>query len=208
MFFKGECPQAYSYAYDDLTSLFSYSGVSKYTITFCPWIIEKRKMLRHFLFLFSFFFFLFSFFFFVEQKCAFGKRIFKNKYDSDFAFFKNKSYFIQLFQKQIIFYSTVFNFISQSQTSKFSHQIRIEFWFQKSNTQTDLKWDKTIENPSTNYQALDSPPHIGPYVQSEFKMLELQQLGFRFLFSRKGVKYFIWTCLVWLRREPSWICVE
>ncbi|XP_062176997.1 thaumatin-like protein 1b [Alnus glutinosa] len=36
MFFKGECPQAYSYAYDDLTSLFSCSGVSKYTITFCP----------------------------------------------------------------------------------------------------------------------------------------------------------------------------
>jgi hypothetical protein len=39
-----------------------------------------------------------------EDNGAFGKRILKNKYDSDFTFFKNKSYFIQLFQKQIIFY--------------------------------------------------------------------------------------------------------
>jgi hypothetical protein len=42
-----------------------------------------------------------------------------------FNFFKNKSYFIQLFFK--------------SQTSKFAHQIRIEFCFKKSNTQTDYK---------------------------------------------------------------------
>jgi hypothetical protein len=45
---------------------------------------------------------------FKELNGAFSKRIFKNKYDSDIAFFKNKSYFIQLFQKQIIFYSTFF----------------------------------------------------------------------------------------------------
>jgi hypothetical protein len=54
-----------------------------------------------------------------------------------FAFLKNKSYFIQLFKKQIIFYSTfskqiIFysafsNFILQSQTLKFAHQIKIEF---------------------------------------------------------------------------------
>jgi hypothetical protein len=69
---------------------------------------------------------------------SFGNHDFKNKYDSVFAFFKNKSYFIQLFQKkilfystfskQIIFYSTFSNFISQSQTLKFAHQM---------NTQTD-----------------------------------------------------------------------
>jgi hypothetical protein len=50
MFFKGECPQAYSYAYDDLTSLFSCSDVSKYTITFCPWIIEEKKNCASFLY--------------------------------------------------------------------------------------------------------------------------------------------------------------
>jgi hypothetical protein len=64
-----------------------------------------------------------------------------------FAFLNNKSYFIQFFQKQIIFYLTfskqiifyltfskqiIFysyfsNFISQSRTLKFVHQIRIEF---------------------------------------------------------------------------------
>jgi hypothetical protein len=54
-----------------------------------------------------------------------------------FAFLKNKSYFIQFFQKQItfyltfskqiIFYSNFSNFILQSRTLKFMHQIRIEF---------------------------------------------------------------------------------
>jgi hypothetical protein len=37
---------------------------------------------------------------------VFGNRILKNEYDSDFAFFKNKSYFIHFFSKQIIFCST------------------------------------------------------------------------------------------------------
>jgi hypothetical protein len=37
---------------------------------------------------------------------VFGNRILKNEYDFDFAFFKNKSYFVQLFKKQIIFYLT------------------------------------------------------------------------------------------------------
>jgi hypothetical protein len=36
IFFKIECPQAYSYAYDDLTSLFSCIGEPNYNITFCP----------------------------------------------------------------------------------------------------------------------------------------------------------------------------
>ncbi|XP_038974345.1 thaumatin-like protein 1b [Phoenix dactylifera] len=34
-FFKKECPQAYSYAYDDKTSLFTCTGAN-YLITFCP----------------------------------------------------------------------------------------------------------------------------------------------------------------------------
>ncbi|KAI4333352.1 hypothetical protein L6164_018178 [Bauhinia variegata] len=34
--FKGQCPQAYSYAYDDQTSTFTCSGGANYVITFCP----------------------------------------------------------------------------------------------------------------------------------------------------------------------------
>ncbi|CAD5197868.1 unnamed protein product, partial [Musa acuminata subsp. malaccensis] len=33
--FKNACPQAYSYAYDDRTSTFTYVG-DNYDITFCP----------------------------------------------------------------------------------------------------------------------------------------------------------------------------
>jgi len=38
----------------------------------------------------------------------FCNRILKTEYDSDFAFLKNKSYFIQLFQKKKIY--ILFNF--------------------------------------------------------------------------------------------------
>ncbi|CAK9313907.1 unnamed protein product [Citrullus colocynthis] len=34
--FKSQCPQAYSYAYDDKTSTFTCSGGANYAITFCP----------------------------------------------------------------------------------------------------------------------------------------------------------------------------
>ena len=34
--FKDQCPQAYSYAYDDKTSTFTCTGGADYTITFCP----------------------------------------------------------------------------------------------------------------------------------------------------------------------------
>ncbi|KAK6231695.1 Thaumatin family - like 10 [Theobroma cacao] len=34
--FKGQCPQAYSYAYDDPSSTFSCTGGPNYLITFCP----------------------------------------------------------------------------------------------------------------------------------------------------------------------------
>ncbi|GAV58933.1 Thaumatin domain-containing protein [Cephalotus follicularis] len=34
--FKQQCPQAYSYAYDDSTSTFSCTGSPNYVITFCP----------------------------------------------------------------------------------------------------------------------------------------------------------------------------
>lgn len=34
--FKSQCPQAYSYAYDDKTSTFTCSGGANYLITFCP----------------------------------------------------------------------------------------------------------------------------------------------------------------------------
>ncbi|CAK9313844.1 unnamed protein product [Citrullus colocynthis] len=34
--FKNQCPQAYSYAYDDKTSTFTCSGGPNYSITFCP----------------------------------------------------------------------------------------------------------------------------------------------------------------------------
>jgi hypothetical protein len=37
---------------------------------------------------------------------VFGKWILKIKYGFDSTFFQNKTYFIELFQKQIIFYST------------------------------------------------------------------------------------------------------
>ncbi|XP_022156632.1 thaumatin-like protein 1b [Momordica charantia] len=36
MIFKNQCPQAYSYAYDDKTSTFTCSGGADYAITFCP----------------------------------------------------------------------------------------------------------------------------------------------------------------------------
>ncbi|XP_021657667.2 thaumatin-like protein 1b [Hevea brasiliensis] len=36
MIFKNQCPQAYSYAYDDSSSTFSCSGGANYAITFCP----------------------------------------------------------------------------------------------------------------------------------------------------------------------------
>lgn len=35
-FFKKECPDAYSYAYDDKSSTFTCSGGPNYSITFCP----------------------------------------------------------------------------------------------------------------------------------------------------------------------------
>ncbi|KAJ4850947.1 Thaumatin-like protein 1 [Turnera subulata] len=34
--FKGQCPQAYSYAYDDKSSTFTCTGGANYLITFCP----------------------------------------------------------------------------------------------------------------------------------------------------------------------------
>ncbi|GLT76960.1 hypothetical protein SLA2020_485910 [Shorea laevis] len=36
MIFKNQCPQAYSYAYDDRSSTFSCTGGPNYLITFCP----------------------------------------------------------------------------------------------------------------------------------------------------------------------------
>ncbi|GKV34440.1 hypothetical protein SLEP1_g42815 [Rubroshorea leprosula] len=36
MIFKNQCPQAYSYAYDDGSSTFSCTGGPNYLITFCP----------------------------------------------------------------------------------------------------------------------------------------------------------------------------
>ncbi|KAK1563639.1 hypothetical protein Q3G72_030528 [Acer saccharum] len=36
MIFKNQCPQAYSYAYDDPSSTFSCTGGANYAITFCP----------------------------------------------------------------------------------------------------------------------------------------------------------------------------
>ncbi|KDP36624.1 hypothetical protein JCGZ_08440 [Jatropha curcas] len=36
LIFKQQCPQAYSYAYDDKTSTFTCSGGANYLITFCP----------------------------------------------------------------------------------------------------------------------------------------------------------------------------
>ncbi|KAK4840998.1 hypothetical protein QYF36_023493 [Acer negundo] len=35
-FFEDQCPQAYSYAYDDRSSTFSCTGGANYAITFCP----------------------------------------------------------------------------------------------------------------------------------------------------------------------------
>lgn len=34
--FKGQCPQAYSYAYDDRSSTFTCTGGANYLVTFCP----------------------------------------------------------------------------------------------------------------------------------------------------------------------------
>ncbi|KAK3226640.1 hypothetical protein Dsin_006502 [Dipteronia sinensis] len=36
MIFKNQCPQAYSYAYDDKSSTFTCTGGANYVITFCP----------------------------------------------------------------------------------------------------------------------------------------------------------------------------
>ncbi|KAJ4705020.1 Thaumatin [Melia azedarach] len=36
MIFKNQCPEAYSYAYDDPTSTFSCTGGANYVVTFCP----------------------------------------------------------------------------------------------------------------------------------------------------------------------------
>lgn len=36
MIFKSQCPQAYSYAYDDPSSTFTCSGNPNYLVTFCP----------------------------------------------------------------------------------------------------------------------------------------------------------------------------
>ena len=36
MIFKNQCPQAYSYAYDDKTSTFTCPTGADYLITFCP----------------------------------------------------------------------------------------------------------------------------------------------------------------------------
>ncbi|XP_040995812.1 thaumatin-like protein 1b isoform X3 [Juglans microcarpa x Juglans regia] len=36
MIFENKCPQAYSYAYDDVNSTFTCSGAPNYVITFCP----------------------------------------------------------------------------------------------------------------------------------------------------------------------------
>ncbi|KDP29199.1 hypothetical protein JCGZ_16588 [Jatropha curcas] len=36
LIFKNQCPQAYSYPYDDKTSTFTCSGGANYLITFCP----------------------------------------------------------------------------------------------------------------------------------------------------------------------------
>ncbi|XP_042963727.1 thaumatin-like protein 1b isoform X2 [Carya illinoinensis] len=36
MIFKNQCPQAYSYAYDDVNNTFTCSGAPNYVITFCP----------------------------------------------------------------------------------------------------------------------------------------------------------------------------
>ncbi|XP_037494548.1 thaumatin-like protein 1a [Jatropha curcas] len=36
LIFKQQCPQAYSYAYDDKTSTFTCNGGANYLITFCP----------------------------------------------------------------------------------------------------------------------------------------------------------------------------
>ena len=35
-FVKGQCNQAYSYAYDDKTSTFTCTGSADYLVTFCP----------------------------------------------------------------------------------------------------------------------------------------------------------------------------
>jgi len=67
-------------------------------------------------FSFSFFFFLFSFFFFLfsfllSRNVRLAKEFSKTNMILILFFFfknKNKSYFIKLFQKQIIFYSTYF----------------------------------------------------------------------------------------------------
>lgn len=36
MIFKKQCPDAYSYAYDDKTATFSCTGGANYAVTFCP----------------------------------------------------------------------------------------------------------------------------------------------------------------------------
>jgi hypothetical protein len=58
---------------------------------------------------------------------VFGNKILKNEYDSDFAFLKNKSYFIQIVKKQSSTFSKHVQLFLKSQTLKFVYQIRIEF---------------------------------------------------------------------------------
>ena len=41
--FKSACPQSYSYAFDDPTSIFTCAGGRDYTITFCPVAIPSLK---------------------------------------------------------------------------------------------------------------------------------------------------------------------
>ncbi|XP_012082607.1 thaumatin-like protein 1 [Jatropha curcas] len=43
LIFKNQCPQAYSYPYDDKTSTFTCSGGANYLITFCPYYSGSGK---------------------------------------------------------------------------------------------------------------------------------------------------------------------
>ncbi|XP_074558206.1 thaumatin-like protein 1 [Curcuma longa] len=45
--FKAACPNSYSYAFDDPTSIFTCSGGADYTITFCPDSVPSMKSSRN-----------------------------------------------------------------------------------------------------------------------------------------------------------------
>ncbi|XP_042403165.1 thaumatin-like protein 1 isoform X4 [Zingiber officinale] len=45
--FKAACPNSYSYAFDDPTSIFTCSGGADYTITFCPLSVPSVKSSRN-----------------------------------------------------------------------------------------------------------------------------------------------------------------